>query len=369
MTAQSLQTKYYPAGTLWPSGDFSCGSKRVLLVDAAEVNGPQWNPDEYMGVAPPHTPTLDAIPMWLSDLPARVQVYQEMQEVWENPGAFEGAAAPLDLTDAPNPHKRSNRPESYGRKGITGFGRRMVRSACTILERAYKGRLTFCTITMPTLPPELKMELAKQWPELVRQMLQWLSRRLAQRRLPTAVASVSEIQPKRLQAGNGGYLHLHLVWPNKIARKGHYAIDVDALRTWCEKFLCTKGLMVENAWVNVDTKRVKKSAAAYLSKYMSKGGDVLEQFVGENGWEACPGQWWNMTKTMRDKVKSEVCKGETTGKLLHSLVEYAFNCDDFTAFWFLHHVDMEIDDKFITVGYFGALKLEVVADLAELHVL
>jgi hypothetical protein len=288
----------------------------------------------------------------------------EAEQVYQNPGAFGDSpcgGVPLDLTDASNSHKISNRPESYGRQGMTGYGKKMIRSACAILERAYKGRLTFATVTMPPLPLEQRIALAECWPEFVRQALQWLSRRLEKSGLPTAVCSVSEIQPTRLQADNGGYLHLHMVWPNRRARKGCWAIEVQEFRAWCESFLLRRGLLPDESWVNVDTQRVTKSAAAYLSKYMSKGGEVLEQFVAENGWSACPGQWWNLTKTMRDAVKREVCKGENVGLLLESFIDYLFATSDFSAFWACRTVDMEYDGRFIAVGYCGILKSEHVS--------
>ena len=348
---------YVPSGKLWPSGDFSVGSRKVAGDERVELDTMQ----HYHS-----TGALDVPAGWdygRYGLPSPESAVAVMSKY---PGFYAEAAEgrnALNLTDAPNPHKRANRPESYGRQGMTGFGKKMTRSACTILERRYKGRLTFATVTMPTLPPEGRKALAECWSELVRQALQWLSRRLEAQGLPRAIVSVTEIQPKRLLAGNGGYLHLHMVWPNKQARPGHWAVDVLDFRAWVERFLTRNGLMVEGAWVNVNTQRVTKSAAAYLSKYMSKGGDVLEDFVAENGWTACPGQWWNLTKPVRDAVKAELVTGDDIGRVLNSLVEYAFNCDDFDAFWSLRHVDMEYEGRYINVGWCGIVKSEVQKDL------
>jgi hypothetical protein len=125
-------------------------------------------------------------------------------------------------------------------------------------------------------------------------------------------------------------------------------------------------LWVEGSWVNVDTQAVEKSAAAYLSKYMSKGGEVLEQFVAENGWSACPGQWWNLTKGMRDAVKTEVVKGEAVGRLLEAHIDYALEFCDGSAFWSLRTVDMEYEERFITVGYCGILKAERVCEIRRM---
>lgn len=351
---------YVPSGRLWPSGDFSVGSKKIPGDEWVD-----WDTWEHWDSTKAIISPLDPGVYCLGLIPS-LHGRPLPSDSFVDEDSFRLGAKPLDLADASNPHSGSKRPKSYGRLGITGFGRKMVRSACCILERTYRGRLTFATITMPTLSPELRVALAECWPEFVRQLLQWLSRTLARQGLPKAVASVSEVQPKRLQSGNGGYLHLHLVWPNRRMRKGHFAVDVDDCRAWVESFLLRRSLLPDGEWVNVDTQAVRKSAAAYLSKYMSKGGDVLEAFVKENGWSACPGQWWNMTKTMRDSVKAEMLQGEEVGEILRMVVEYAFNCNDFDSFWFLHHVDMEYEGRFISCGWFGALKEEVRLDVVQM---
>lgn len=356
----SKNPRYVPSGRLWPSGDFSVGSKKIPGDEW--VDWDTWEHWDKTGAI--HSP-LDPGVYCLGLIPS-MHDRPLPSDSFVDEDSFRLGAKPLGLTDAPNSHKPSNRPESYGRKGITGFGKKMVRSACCLLERTYRGRLTFSTITMPSLPLEQRISLAECWPEFLRQLLQWLSRRLESQRLPKAVVSVTEVQPKRLKAGNGGYLHLHLVWPNLRVGRGHWAVDVDGLRTWIEAFLLKRGLLPEGEWVNVDTQIVRKSAAAYLSKYMSKGGDVLEVFVKENGWSACPGQWWNLTKTMRDKVKSELHEGTVIGEVLRMVVDYAFDCSDFDAFWYLHHVDMEYDGRSITVGWFGALKDEIRRDIVQM---
>lgn len=352
--------EYIPVGRVWPSGEFSLGYRRGPVdgrvdldtfetwhregaLDATEA----WGVGRYGVPVPPEA-------SWFHD--------------WENDGLtrFLDSGEALDLTSGPNSHSKPNRPENYGKNGMTGYGRRMVRSACALLERSYKGRLTFCTITMPPLERELRVELAECWPEFVRQLLQWLTRCLVKQELPAAICSVSEIQPRRLQAGNGGYLHLHMVWPNRIARKGRWAIDTGRLRSWVESFLSRRGFLPEGSWANVDTKRVTKSAAAYLSKYMSKSGDTLAEFVEDCGWSAVPGQWWNMTKVLRDAVKAELVEGDEVGAILDSMVNYSFHCDDFEAFWSLRHVDLELDGKLFTVGYTGTLKDDVRKDLLKM---
>lgn len=357
-TSLTTRYDYIPVGTVWPSGDFSVGSKRV------DWHGPHGRDKRTMQQAYDES----QVGQWTEGALRQREQYGnrpggwaealDAEGFWSAPVGPEGADAPLNLTDAPNSHKAPNRPKSYGRQGMTGYGKKMVRSACALLERRYKGRLTFATVTMPSLPPELRQAMAECWPEFVRQALQWLGRQLQRQGLPKAVCSVTEIQTARLQAGNGGYLHLHMVWPNRRSRKGCWAVDVLAFRSWCESFWIRRGIWEDGAWVNVNTQRVEVSAAAYLSKYMSKGGESLDAFVDESGWGACPGQWWNLTKPLRDAVKAEVVKGQAVGEWINAMVEYALEFCDGSAFWSLRTVDMEYDGRFITVGYCGILKAE-----------
>jgi hypothetical protein len=157
-----------------------------------------------------------------------------------------------------------------------------------------------------------------------------------------------------------------MVWPNRRARKGCWSVDVKRFRAWCDRFWLSRGIWEDGAWVNVDTQRVEVSAAAYLSKYMSKGGELLEEFVAENGWSAVPGQWWNCTKPMRDAVKRELIKGEAVGKLIETHIDYLFATSDFRGFWSCRTVDREVDGRFVTVGYCGILKAEVVREAQEM---
>lgn len=369
----TTQYDYFPSGTLWPSGDFSYGYKKVLWGDAASMEGPQWNPDSYKGEAPDYVPTTEAIQQWITSPEARVHVYQEMQAAWENPAALDDPLGsddarpwPFDLTSARNSHRAVKRPEKYGKKGITGFGRNMVKSAATLIQKMPGKRTTFATVTMPVLPAPLRRELAMVWPEFVRQLQQTLSRWLKRQGLPALIASCSEIQQGRLENHKEAYLHLHLVWPNHWARYGNWAIDVSELRAWCSEFLQKRGLWADGAWVNVDTQQVRKSAAGYLSKYMSKGVSAIEEFAADCGWDAVPGQWWNLTKPARDLVKKYTRKGQDTGEILQMCVEYVLSTGDMRGVSVLSECTIEIDGHTFGVGWRGRLEDSCRRDLVRL---
>jgi hypothetical protein len=125
-------------------------------------------------------------------------------------------------------------------------------------------------------------------------------------------------------------------------------------------------LWCTEAWVNVDTQQVKKTAAGYLSKYMSKGSDVLEAFAEDCGWDAVPGQWWNLTKPARDLVVKFSCQGVDTGRLLLSVIDHAMELCELDSFWGLNQAMMTIGKKEVHVGWYGGLKEAVRLDLVKM---
>ena len=277
------------------------------------------------------------------------------------------AAAHLDLSNLPNSVKTSKRPETYGRKGITGYGKKMVKSVGALIDTKLPcHRVTFATVTMPTLPPELRRQLALAWPELVSQLLRWLSRRLAKKGLPAIIVSATEVQPGRLSESGEAYLHLHLLWVNKPGRKGNWSVNVLNLRSWIADFLIRRGLWAADGHVNVDVRSVKGNKACYLAKYLSKGGDIISEAADDIGWDAIPSQWWNVTKAARDWVKKELMHGKAVGFLLHDMVNDAFLLSRFSDFRYLYQVETEIDGFLVNVGWRGCLSPQAYAECKDL---
>jgi hypothetical protein len=351
----STNPVYIPTGRLWPCRDFSLGTKKT-------------RPDERVD--------LDTFRLWEREGALDVLPGQEYGRY----GVPEGRAEPLDLSNLPNSHKatgpkctaalmalgkrKAKRPETYGRKGITGYGKKMVKSVGALIDRAYPHhRVTFCTVTMPDLPSQLRRELALSWPELVRQLLQWLKRRLGKAGLPKVVVSVSEIQPGRLEHTGEGYLHLHILWLNLPGKRGNWAVDVVGLRSWVSEFLQKRNLWTVDSHVNCDVRAVRGEKAAYLAKYVSKGGDEIRDFARDNGWESIPSQWWNMSSEAREWVKGALVSGTLVGQVLDYLLHVAFETGDFDDYHYIYHVEIEVDGRLINVGYRGAFAERAYNDL------
>jgi len=335
-------TSSHPSGRVWPDGTFSLGYVRERPDERLD--------DRSVDICLPGDEGTDAAP-------------------------------PLDLRNVPNSHnspqcplsageegtKGAKRPERYGRQGMTGYGKKMVRSVGALIDRYYPHhRVTFATITMPSLPGPLRKELAQLWPELVRHLMQWLKRRLVKKGQPGVIVSVTEIQTGRLEATDEGYLHLHLLWLNPPAVQAGWSVRVENLRAWVADWLIRHGLWEENSHVNVDTRSVKGEKSRYLAKYASKGTDEIEAFASDCGWESVPSQWWNLTNKARTWVKEHTFEGRGAGELLDALVNSIFELSDFQSVRYIYHIDIDIGGRLVNVGWRGCLSAEGYDDVTQM---
>jgi hypothetical protein len=296
---------------------------------------------------------------------------------------WDDAPAPLNLTNLPNSRippqcplsagaegtqKEKKTRGKYGKKGITGYGKKMLKSGGYVLgEMPQKYRLTFCTITLPPLPQEVRRAVSEGWGNMVNRLLEFLSRRLRKQGLAKAVLCATEVQPGRLKETSEAYLHLHLVWPNHRSRRKGWAIAPNDLRGWLVSYLETHYSLDEIGHVNVNTQAVKKSACNYLAKYVSKGSEDVQAVIEDLGEEALPGQWWSMTKTLKERVWLAMDVGEKTGERLHEWLNYAWNYDDFTLFRYIYHVEVPINGVLVTVGWRGCLTPEALGLWKEMR--
>ena len=251
--------------------------------------------------------------------------------------------------------------KSYGSHGITAHGRRTVENVCVLLEKKYsKECLGFVTCTIPSFPQELHHKINGVWGEITRRFYQKLKRLLAKNDRPFIYVGVTEIQEKRFKKTGVPAPHLHFVYVCREKNNAPYWLYVCQIhRCWNEAvregiaqvgYPFTMSSAVP--WGNVHCKRVQKSAGAYLGKYMSKGGKVLDA-MKEQGWTEFPKQWWSACmqckKMFKDSVvrlSYEVCK-----KLFYGLGE----CLEEGLIQYASYVDILINGEFRTVALVGVL--------------
>jgi hypothetical protein len=323
-TAQSKKNDKSPSGQIWPNGEFGLG----YYCDYEETTFE----DEYnYALAQP------------SGSDARLTPEQ---------------AHALTLSDVPNSHKK-------GLNGLTTYGARMLRSGCYLLES--KLGLHDCmmwTLTVPTLNQEGRRQLAENWGKLVNRLVQWLSRELARAGRPPAVIGCSEIQTGRLEKYRQGYLHLHLICPGCSNTGGRFAVDAGRFRAWWKSALEKCSGQSMPTLPRIQAEAVKKSAEAYMGKYLSKGsGDELAAFIEDLGEESVPGQWWFCSSLMRNRIKKGRRQGRNTGVILESFIQHAFETGQMEAFEFIRHVDLVTESGRYTCGWYGKLRRDIADDL------
>lgn len=208
---------------------------------------------------------------------------------------------------------------TYGKHGITGFGRRVVRNSSLLLERRYgKRRLGFVTCTCPAFPAPVQRLLNGLWGEVVRRFYQKLKRQLKKISKPFVYVGVTEIQEKRFATTGIPVPHLHFVYLCRSGQSSRYWLYVCQIhRAWNEALREGIGLggypytMSElPGWGSVHCQTVRKSASSYLGKYISKGCKVLES-MKEQGWTEFPKQWWTASMQMKKMFAESIVHLDT----------------------------------------------------------
>lgn len=217
--------------------------------------------------------------------------------------------------------KSAQRPETYGRRGITAYGQKVVRSGAYLLQEKYgKERLSFLTLTVPRLGWEEECKVAGRWAYLTKALLQALRRRLERAGLPKSVVLVTELQPKRLQGREPGSLHLHLVFVGRARGAGWAYRPQEYRELWLGLLSNVLGRTVPDAPCE-NVQRVEKDASQYLSKYLSKGVVSVAEYAEINGWNMVPRQWWSATSPIKKAVKKYTISGELAASILDQIVE------------------------------------------------
>lgn len=331
-----------PCGRIWPCGDFGLGYRKKM-----------------------EGALKTTIPVYVHPSGINLGRIFGLYEI------MRGGAVALGLSVLPNSHKlKTPRPETYGRKGITGYGRKMVKSAAALLQ-AQVGRenLAFLTLTVPEAVDTALVAIAQSWGRTVNRLMQFLVRRLKAAGLQAVVVAVTETQPKRLGDGSLGCLHLHLVFQSRKSRYSPYLLSPQEIREWWLSAL----VRVAGCPIVSDSCEklhgVRKDAGAYLAKYMSKGSGGAEELAAIAGWECVPRQWWNMSKGARSLVKKNTLTSEFALGLLSVIIDAEKNLEKPRGFKYLGQVTIAIEigrDERRGVGWFGTLESGL---LKELHAL
>lgn len=208
----------------------------------------------------------------------------------------------------------SSKPKRV-RKGkpIRPHSKRMLKAGCaTLQEEKGKSCLSFLTLTLPGEDVGLSAaDLAKcneNFHELLRQFLQTLKRRLKAAGVSQEYVCSIEVQEKRWRKRGEVALHAHIVFQSRKHRyTKDWAFDIkDIVEVWAGLVSNLLGYKVSN-WKNgPDIEIVKKDAARYLGKYLSKGGKVIDEIIEAGRRDELPSKWDRIADSLRRKVKQGI---------------------------------------------------------------
>jgi len=146
-----------------------------------------------------------------------------------------------------------------------------------------------------------------------------------------------------------------VLWPNPSKKRGHWGVDAGDLRAWWAKLLRRITDLPNLTTPNVDLVVAKGDISRELSKYLSKGSSVLSEAAADLGAENLPRTWWNMSKALRDLVKSAIIAGYPVGQLLLEWIEFDRGQAEQGLFLWVRDIYAEIEDRRVQLGTTGQL--------------
>ena len=260
---------------------------------------------------------------------------------------------PLGFSPLPNSHKIAQR----GMRGITSYGKRLVRNACRRLEaEGGKDCLSFLTVTVPDVSYLESISISQNWAEVVRVFLQRLKRALVKAGLPGEVVGVTEVQEKRTRRDGILALHLHLMFVGRVNRRSWAMKPEDVRQFWASALSPYLDEPVGRYnWDAVENiQRVLKSCEGYLGKYLSKGVESVELVEAEFGAEAMPRSWYCCANSLRSRVTERV---RTVNQAMGLALVNA--CCDANSDDFIYRKPIVLpgeNGRSVTIGWFGKLK-------------
>ena len=238
----------------------------------------------------------------------------------KTPGLSKTSNSPKD-NPPPNLNPWMNRAKR-GECGMTGAQKRKARECVLWLERQHGVKcLGFGTLTIPGLSIEDDRLVAENWSTLIKAFMKKLRRQLERLGLNPQGVYANEIQGKRVKAYGVTGFHCHFVCQARAKVGKKWLLDY----RWVEK--AWKEVLENFLGCGVDCSAatnmvgVKKSAANYLSKYLSKEATKHRGESPEIGNSVVPSTWVGQFGGLWNDVKSatEVFEGPEVIEFLESV--------------------------------------------------
>lgn len=233
-----------------------------------------------------------------------------------------GASPPLGLSNATN--FTGNQKTRKPCMGLTRKMARTIRNAGYLLEQQYgKDNLSFLTLTLPDLPEEGLQACAVNWGKMVDQFLKWLRSVIEAKGGQLDYTYCTEVQTKRLKTRGEYALHLHLLFGGRVSRAHPWYLQPSKVRkAWIR---CIKsvypGNFTETALENLQ--RIRKSAAGYIAKYVSKGTSDNTPRRDDETIPWFNGHWGGVSRKLRQTIRQcsiRISEGVRGGQIARCLL-------------------------------------------------
>lgn len=183
----------------------------------------------------------------------------------------------------------------------------MIRCGLASLERKHgKRNLAFLTVTVPNLSWIEMRWVCASWGELARRLMEEIGRELRRHNLDPDYVYVNELQDNRYEVGGFIAPHIHAVFQARMTGTREWAISKEKFRNIWERVLGNflGRPMSLNAATRIEV--IKKCPKRYMSKYMSKGGKVVDAIVEAGLREFLPGAWYGLSNNLRKEIRDGI---------------------------------------------------------------
>ena len=225
-------------------------------------------------------------------------------KVWAVPQHGEDVVRRLGLSLPLNSQNRS-RP---GLSGITTHGKKQIRHSCRLMED-FRHRTAMWTVT---LADEDYQELSANlcWKNFQRRVTDLLIRYLKAHGDEAIVIAAVEIGSKRFARTGRPDPHIHVLttgWGRRHP-EGGWLLSPNRMDDLVTQACQYAGLPLRERPSSSNVSGVKHSAAAYMSKYLTKQIPVQLEDVPEEWHSLIPAQWWNQSAACKAMVEGVMTK-------------------------------------------------------------
>lgn len=238
-----------------------------------------------------------------------------------SPDVCDPATPPIGLSDVANSHEilagedvppEAKSRAARGSNGLSTRGRRQIRNGCYLLKQKYSGRLGFLTLTLPSFPyrDDLLSFLILEWAELLRHFLLKYSRLAKKLGFPSYYVGCVEIQGERFDKYGHPCPHAHIVYVcrRKIVGNDFYISASDFRRLWRETIENRLKALSSDCPVDfedgaaIDCVVLKKDPSRYISKYLSKGRNPVQEVKDSGMGSFLPSGWTICCLTLKRTI-------------------------------------------------------------------